>query len=179
MDRNDSNPGMVERQLDQSPMEGASQSDRELSRDGIHRDSSVEREGLQDGSVDRDSMHGGSGVERESMGDRSSSPRERESSSDESGMSGSSSSGRGSPDRSSSRDSISGRETDSFGVANTNSNDAEMRLSSREGGYGYDRPADVTVDRDTMESSSRDTTQGTEREREIDRGSNNPPARDW
>lgn len=174
MDRNDSNPGMVERQLDQSPLEGASQSDRELSRDGIHRDDSVEREGMQDGSVDRDGMHGSSGGERESIGDRSSSGSSR----DDSGMSGSSSPDRGSPERSSSRDSISGHETDRFGVANTNSNDAEMRLSSREGGYGYDRPADLTVDRDTMESSSRDTSQGTEREREIDRGSN-PPARDW
>lgn len=82
MDRNDSNPGMVERQLDDAPMQG-----RESDREGMHGSPmergvqsdhglDVEREGLQDGGMDRDSMQGegrdrdsmrGDGMERESM----------------------------------------------------------------------------------------------------------------
>lgn len=193
MDRNDSNPGMVERQMDESPMEGASSSDRELSRDGMggmDRESlqgdSVEREGMQGGeagregmqgeSVERDSMHG-SGSDRESMSGTSSN---RDDSMQGSGsprdgsMSGSSSDG----------DSLTGRESDRLGVTNTNSNDAEMRVSSREGGYGYDRPADLTVSSDRVEGSSRGTDQGTDRVRNIsgtDQGSSGgtTTARDW
>ena len=78
MDRmNESNPGMIERQLDESPMEGRSSSDTELDRDHLQRpDRPVEREGMQGGSVERDSMRGedteregmqGEGMERDSM----------------------------------------------------------------------------------------------------------------
>lgn len=68
MDRmNDSNPGMVERQMDESPMEGRSSSDTELDRDHMQRsDRPVEREGMQGEGMERDSMRGES-VERESM----------------------------------------------------------------------------------------------------------------
>ena len=69
MDRsqNESNPGMVERQLDESPMEGRSSSDMELDRDQMQRsDRPVEREGMQGDGMERDSMRGES-IERESM----------------------------------------------------------------------------------------------------------------
>lgn len=149
MDRNDEmNPGMVERQLDEMPMEGHSASDREsmpgMEREGLQGGGSVEREGMQgDGGMERESMQDGSGTERESL---------------------------------------TGRESEQLGAENMNSNDAEMRLSSREGGYGYDRPTDMTVTRDTMEGSSR-TDQGTDRAADIDRSPDQPrgttTARDW
>jgi len=69
MDRNqdESNPGMVERQLDESPMEGRSSSDTELDRDHLqHSDRPVEREGMQGDGMERDSMRG-ENVEREPM----------------------------------------------------------------------------------------------------------------
>ena len=69
MDRsqNESNPGMIERQLDESPMEGRSSSDTELDRDHLqHSDRPVEREGMQGDGMERDSMRGES-MERESM----------------------------------------------------------------------------------------------------------------
>ncbi len=47
MDRNDSNPGMVERQMDETPMEGRSV---ESDRSGTER----ERDGM--GGMDRDSL---------------------------------------------------------------------------------------------------------------------------
>ena len=68
MDRNDSNPGMIERQLDESPMEGRSSSDTELDRDHLQRDRSTEREGMQGDGQERDSMRG-DGMEREGMQD--------------------------------------------------------------------------------------------------------------
>lgn len=148
MDRNDSNPGMVERQMDESPMEGASSSDRELSRDGL---GGMDRESLQGGSVEREGMQGGS-VERDDMQSSGSS---------------------------SDRDSVTGSESDRLGVSNTNSNDTEMRASSREGGYGYDRPADLTVSSDGMEGSSRGTDQGTDRVRDLSNGGDTTTARDW
>ena len=46
---------------------------------------------------------------------------------------------------------------------------------AREGGYGYDRPTDMTVSRDDMQASSRDTDQGTDRV--ADEGTT--PSRDW
>jgi len=85
MDRNDSNPGMIERQLDESPMEGRSSSDTELDRDLLQRDRTPEREGMPGDDRERDSMRGdgpereglqGDGLEREPM--RGDSP-ERES----------------------------------------------------------------------------------------------------
>ena len=69
MDRNhnESNPGMIERQLDESPMEGRSSSDTELDRDHLqHSDRPVEREGMEGGSVEREGMQG-EGTERDSM----------------------------------------------------------------------------------------------------------------
>jgi hypothetical protein len=56
MDRNDSNPGMIERDLDESPMEGRSSSDTELDRDLQQRGRSPEREGMQGDGTDRESM---------------------------------------------------------------------------------------------------------------------------
>ena len=82
MDRNDSNPGMVERQLDDAPMQADGSEREELHGSpmerGVQSDHGldVEREGLQDGSIDRDSLQGegrdrdslrGDGLERESM----------------------------------------------------------------------------------------------------------------
>jgi len=58
MDRNDSNPGMVERQMDETPMEGGGM-DRDAMQGG---GGSVEREGMQGtggGSVEREGMEGG------------------------------------------------------------------------------------------------------------------------
>jgi len=68
MGRNDSNPGMIERQLDESPMEGRSSSDTELDRDHLQRDRPMEREGMQGDGQERDSMRG-DGMEREGMQD--------------------------------------------------------------------------------------------------------------
>ena len=82
MDRNDSNPGMVERQLDDAPMQG-----RESEREGVQgspreqgtqsdRGLGVEREGLQGEGLEREGMQGeerdrdslrGDGVDREPM----------------------------------------------------------------------------------------------------------------
>jgi hypothetical protein len=78
MDRmDDSNPGMVERQLDESPMEGRSSSDTELDRElqrdrspereGMQGDHGMEREGIQGEGLERDSMRG-DGMDRESGG---------------------------------------------------------------------------------------------------------------
>ena len=151
MDRNDSNPGMVERQLDETPMEGrpverdrpGSERERErdgmggMDRDSLQRDTSVEREGLQGGSVVRESMSG------------------------------------------------SGSRDD--GEMQASPSDGQETTSAREGGYGYDRPADLPVARDTMESSSRDTDQGTDRVPRVSdtgntdqpRGTGTTTARDW
>jgi len=98
MDRNDSNPGMIERQLDESPMEGRSSSDTELDRDHLQRGRSTEREGMQGDGMEREGMRG-DGAEHESMQGE--------------GME---------------RDSMEGQPRE-----------------EREGGYGYDRPADSTT----------------------------------
>ena len=76
MDRNDdSNPGMVERQLDETPMEGQSANDGE-GMGGMERESlqggSVEREGMQGGEADRDPMQDGGGMDRDSLTGRES-----------------------------------------------------------------------------------------------------------
>jgi hypothetical protein len=74
MDRNDdSNPGMVERQLDETPMEGRSDSEGigGMERQSL-QDGSVEREGMQGGEADRDAMHDSGGTERESLTGRES-----------------------------------------------------------------------------------------------------------
>jgi len=56
MDRNDSNPGMVERQMDETPMEGSG-----MDRDSMQGGGPVEREGMQGtgGSVERENLQGG------------------------------------------------------------------------------------------------------------------------
>lgn len=167
MDRNDSNPGMVERQMDETPMEGRSV---EGDRAGTER----ERDGM--GGMDRDSVQRGSSGEREGMQGGST---QRDS------MSGSGSQGGGEMRGSSPGQSLTGHESERLGESNTNSNPAEMTVSAREGGYGYDRPADLTVTRDTMEGSSRDTDQGTDRAPRVGQsGSSDQPrgtttARDW
>lgn len=168
MDRNDSNPGMVEQQLDETPMEGRSvESDRPgserdgmggMDRDSLQRETSVEREGMQGGSVERESMSGSGSQGSDEV---------RGSSSD--------------------HQSLTGHESERLGESNTSSNPAEMTTSAREGGYGYDRPADLPIARDTMESSSRDTDQGTDRVPRVSdtdntdqpRGTGTTTARDW
>ncbi|HEX6751670.1 MAG TPA: hypothetical protein VF092_30535 [Longimicrobium sp.] len=216
MDRNDSNPGMVEREMDETPMEGRPV-EREglgggsgMDRDHLQRGGSVEREGMQGGGSDRDSMQGdsveregmqGGGMDRDSMrgseldrdgmgGMEGSGVRHRMGSDDMLGSSRDASGGAMEGVSSSDREIMRGGESepsdlstpsDRLGVGNTNVNDTEMRASGREGGYGFDRPADLEVSRDTMEGSSRDTSQGTDREQRLDgdqRGGTTPQ-RDW
>ena len=216
MDRNDSNPGMVERQMDETPMEGrpvereglggGSGVDRdhlqrggsvereEMQGEGMDRDSmqgdSVEREGMQGEGMDRDSLQG-SELDRDGMGGMEGSGlRHRMASDDMLGssrepsdgaMEGVSSSDREIMRGGESEPSDLGTESDRLGGGNTNGDDTGMRGSGREGGYGYDRPADLEVNRDTMESSSRDTSQGTDREQRIsgDQRGGTTPQRDW
>jgi hypothetical protein len=155
MDQNESNPGMVERQLDETPMEGQTGSNRGMEREGLQGGGSVEREGMQDGSVEREGMQGGE-MDRDAMQDGG-------------GMD---------------RDSLTGRDSEQLGAENMNANDTEMRMSALEGGHGYDRPTDMTVTRDTMEGSSRTTDQGTDRAddnmtRSPDQPRGTTTARDW
>jgi hypothetical protein len=182
MDPNDSNPGMVEREMDETPMEGRSM-EREgmggTDRDHLQGGGSVEREGMQGGELERDGMGGmdreglQGGMERDGM--HGSSTRdgggsmEGMSSSDREIMQGSTGQG------------DMGTPSDRLHEANSNANDAEMRTSGREGGYGFDRPADVEVSRDDMQGSSRDTDQGTDREQGVsgDQPSGTTTARDW
>jgi hypothetical protein len=180
MDRNDSNPGMVERQMDETPMHGRSSGSEERSGSGMDRDhlqrgGSVEREGMQGDGTDRDSMRG-SELERDGMGGMNGS-----SGHDGGPMEGSSASDRESMHGSSPTQDDMSTASDQLGVGNTSSNDSEMRSSTREGGYGYDRPTDIEVRRDDMEGSSRGTSQGTDRERPIsgDQSRGNTTARDW
>ncbi|HSU17698.1 hypothetical protein [Longimicrobium sp.] len=196
MDRNDSNPGMVEREMDETPMRGDSSEREEMSgspseRDHLQRDGQVEREGMQGDGQERDAMRG-SEMERDGMGGMEGSRHGRMASDDMEGsssrslgdgaMEGMSSSDRESMQGAAGMQGDMGTPSDSLGAGNTNANDAQMRSSGREGGYGYDRPADVEGTRDTMEGSSRDTGQGTDRERPIDgsdRGTGTTTARDW
>ncbi len=53
MDRNDSNPGMVERQMDETPMEGSG-----TERESMQGGGSVEREGMEGGGQHADNMEG-------------------------------------------------------------------------------------------------------------------------
>ena len=117
------NPGVVERQLDETPVE----------REDMAGSPGVERENMSGGggSVERENAPGGGGdVERDSMS----------------------------------------------GV-----DDARMRASGREGGYGYDRPVDLTPTRDTLERPARgdtgDQARGTDSTR--GRGDLNNMGRDW
>ncbi|HEV7590739.1 MAG TPA: hypothetical protein VGO40_21695 [Longimicrobium sp.] len=72
MDRNDSNPGMIERELDDAPMRGSPVEREEMERgtqpdrDHLQRDRSTEREGMQGEGTERDSMRG-DGLERDGM----------------------------------------------------------------------------------------------------------------
>lgn len=196
MDRNDSNPGMVEREMDETPMRGESSEREGMSgspreRDHLQRDGSVEREGMQGGGSERDSMRG-SELDRDGMGGMEGQRHSRMGSDDmeasssrgtqAGAMEGLSQSDRESMQGSSGVQGDMETPSDRLGVGNTNANDTEMRSSGREGGYGYDRPTDVEVTRDTMEGSSRDTDQGTDREQPIDgsdRGTGTSTARDW
>lgn len=146
MDRNEDqesvNPGMVERQLDETPVE---REDMAGSSGGVERENlsdgggSTERENMSDGggSVERESASGGGDVERDSMS--------------------------------------------AGGDATGAVNDAQMRASGREGGYGYDRPVDLTPTRDTLERPARgdtgEQTRGTDTTR--GRGDFNNMGRDW
>lgn len=184
MDRNDSNPGMVERELDETPMEGQSM-EREgmggMDRDHLQGGGSVEREGMQGGELERDGMGGmemGAGVqggmERGGMHGSSTGDgggaMEGMSSSDREVMQGTS---QGMGDM--------GTPSDRLHEANSNANGTQMRASGREGGYGFDRPADVEVSRDDMQASSSGTDQGTDREGGIsgDQPTGTTTARDW
>jgi hypothetical protein len=70
MDRNDSNPGMIERQLDDAPMQGSP-----TEREGMERGTQPDRDPLQGGGMERDSMRG-EGMERESLEGDSAGERE-------------------------------------------------------------------------------------------------------
>lgn len=139
------NPGMVERRLDETPVE------RE---DMAGSPGGVEREGMSDGGdpVERESASGGGDVERDSMGARGGT----EDGIDQPGMMPAS---------------------DATGAVN----DAQMRVSGREGGYGYDRPVDLTPTRDTLERPARGDTgeQGRGTDTTRGRGDLNNMGRDW
>ncbi|HEU0055087.1 MAG TPA: hypothetical protein VFQ39_17995 [Longimicrobium sp.] len=115
MDRSD-NPGMVEREMDETPVE----------REGMRGSGSVEREGMRGGGMERDSLHG-SGSDRDDM---SGSSVERE------GMRG------GAVER----DSLAGEHGESRRGMEAGPSHTAGDMDSREGrtgGYGYDRPADI------------------------------------
>ena len=63
--QNQSNPGIVEKQLDEAPVEREGLQGGGVERDGVQR-GDVEREGPQRGDVDRDSIQRGD-VDREGM----------------------------------------------------------------------------------------------------------------
>ncbi|HEX8244844.1 MAG TPA: hypothetical protein VF541_15155, partial [Longimicrobium sp.] len=130
----------------------------ELERDGM---GGMEQAGMQ-GGMERDGMHGSS--TRDGGGSM-----EGMSSSDREIMQGSSGQG------------DMGTPSDRLHESNSNVNGEQMRASGREGGYGFDRPADVEVSRDDMQGSSRDTDQGTDREQGIsgDQPNGTTTARDW
>ena len=137
MDRNE-NPGMVEREMDETPVEREGTSERGMGtdRDSMHgAGRSVEREDMGGGGMERENVHEGE-VERE-------------------GMQG------GEVER----DAMQGSEREGMMPAthaDGGTSDTMMRASQREGGYGHDRPADLTPARDMqlgnmerMESSPR------------------------
>src|SRR5215213_3073458 len=133
MDRSD-NPGNVEREMDETPVEREGMSD---------RGTGTDRDSMQGGgSVEREGMQGTPGTERENMGDGGSVERE--------GMQGT---GGGSVEReglqggSIDRDVMEGRGNDGMMPATNadgGTSDQMMRADQREGGYGYDRPLDLT-----------------------------------
>jgi hypothetical protein len=124
MDRSD-NPGNVERELDETPVERENMSDRGtgMDRDAMQGGGSVEREGMQGtGGTERENASGGGSVERE-------------------GMQGSSID----------RDVMEGRGNGGMMPATSadgGTSDQMMRADQREGGVGYDRPVDTTPARD-------------------------------
>lgn len=177
MDRNDSNPGMVEQQMDETPMEGRS-TEREgmggSDRDHLQRDGQVEREGMQGEGAERDSRQGNE-LERDGMRGMERESRERGGQVEREGMQGGATERDGGAMEGmsqSDREIMQGRPA---------SDQGGMSGNPREGGYGYDRPADVEVSRDDMQASSRDTDQGTGRERGIsgDQPRGTTPERDW
>jgi hypothetical protein len=148
MDRNDDqesvNPGVVERELDETPMEGA--------RGGVERQRSgsggTERQGLTgaDRATDRDHLQGGGEVERESVSG-SEAPVEREGA------------GGGEVER----DSLQASSN-----ASSATSDTMMRASGREGGYGYDRTVDLTPTPDMRAGAPRDNARAERDERRED-----------
>lgn len=161
------NPGNVERQLDETPVQD---------RSGM--DGGGSESGMLGSPSDRQNAHdrGETGMDRQGM---QGSPQERDSM-------------RGSSQK---RDSMHGSSGDSGEMLEGGSgaiNDTQQRLSGREGGYGYDRPADVGSGRDEMLGSSRDTDQGMDRvsddapgrgsggmDREVRGGDSGGMTRDW
>lgn len=132
MDRSD-NPGNVERELDETPVENLGDRGTGMDRDAMQGGGSVEREGMQGTpATERENTGGGGSVEREGM---QGGGVERE------GMQG------GSIDR----DVMEGRGNDGTMPAtgaDGGTSDTMMRASQREGGAGYDRPVDTTPARD-------------------------------
>ena len=130
MDRSD-NPGNVEREMDEAPVERENMGGGGMDRDAMQGGGSVEREGVQrTGGTERESTGGGGSVERE-------------------GMQGSSID----------RDVMEGRGNDGMMPATSADggiSDQMMRADQREGGMGYDRPVDTTParDMDPMDRSS-------------------------
>ena len=123
MDRNE-NPGMVEREMDETPVEREGTSERGMGtdRDSMHgAGRSVEREDMQGGGMERENVHEGA-VERD-------------------GVQG------GEVER----DAMQGSEHEGMMPATNadgGTSDTMMRADQREDGYGYDRPADMTPTRD-------------------------------
>ena len=159
MDRND-NPGMVERELDETPVERQAVPERE---------GGVERESMQGGGVERESMQGG-GVERESVSDTGGMERE--------GLQG------GEVERDNLMagehgDTRQGMQAMDGGSEPSHTAGDQERQQDRTGGYGYDRPADIQRGSDRGESTSRGM-EGTGRaegnDRQVEPGT---MSRDW
>lgn len=140
MDRSD-NPGNVEREMDEAPVERENMGGG-MDRDAMQGGGSVERDGVQrTGGTEREGMGGGGSVEREGM--QGTGGMERD------GVQGSSID----------RDVMEGRGNDGMMPATNadgGTSDQMMRADQREGGMGYDRPVDTTParDMDPMDRSS-------------------------
>jgi hypothetical protein len=151
MDRNE-NPGMVEREMDETPVEREGTSERGMGtdRDSMHgAGRSVEREDMGGGGMDRQNVHEGA-VERD-------------------GVQGSEVE----------RDAMQGSEREGMMPATSAdgaTSDTMMRAEQREGGYGYDRPADMAPTRD-MQHGDMGRMEGSPR-RDDSSGMEGSPRRD-
>lgn len=160
MDRSD-NPGMVERELDETPVEregmtGGSGTERE----GMQGGGRVEREGLQDEGTDRQGMDGADGTGRE---DLQGGAVERD-------------------------NLVAGEHGDTrqgmSGAGGSHTAGDQQVQENREGGYGDDRPADIqrASDREGGASRGMDGRQTTERGRGMGEDRQAQPGtmnRDW